>query len=64
MYTLVFRSIGVTGLAGLIAIATLRAASFPGPAIDENRSKKKTEINITNVSETAVKITRGWRNFR
>jgi len=46
MCTLVVRSIGVAGLAGLIAVATLNAASFPGPAVDENRSEKKTETVV------------------
>lgn len=49
MLSLVVRSIGVAGLAGLaglIASVMLSAASFPGPAVDENRSEKKTETVV------------------
>ena len=46
MSTLIVRSIGVAGLAGLLASVTLSAASFPGPAVDENRSEKKTETVV------------------
>jgi peptide-methionine (S)-S-oxide reductase len=42
----IVRFIGVAGLAGLIASVTLRAASFPGPAVDEDRSEKKTETVV------------------
>jgi peptide-methionine (S)-S-oxide reductase len=33
----------LAGIAGFFASVTLSAASFPGPAVDENRSDKKTE---------------------
>lgn len=32
--------------AGVFAAATLSAASFPGPAVDENKSEKKTETVV------------------
>lgn len=35
--------VSLTGIAGLLAGVTLSAASFPGPAVDENRPAKKTE---------------------
>lgn len=36
----------LSGIAGLFASVTLAAASFPGPAVDENRSDKKTETVV------------------
>ena len=38
--------IATVGLAAWIAGATLSAASFPGPAVDENRADKKTETVV------------------
>jgi peptide-methionine (S)-S-oxide reductase len=40
------RIVRTAGLAGLIASFTLSAASLPGPAVDENRSEKKTETVV------------------
>lgn len=42
----IVRFLGAAGLVGLIAGVTLSAASFPGPAVDENRSVKKTETVV------------------
>jgi len=38
--------IATVGFAAWIASATLSAASFPGPAVDENRQDKKTETVV------------------
>jgi peptide-methionine (S)-S-oxide reductase len=40
------RMLGKAGLASLIAGITLSAASLPGPAVDENRSEKKSETVV------------------
>src|SRR5271166_6563833 len=42
-YTSIIR---IAGLASLIVTATLSAASLPGPALDENRSAKKSETVV------------------
>src|SRR5580692_9606763 len=36
----------IVGLIGLMAGYTLSAASLPGPAVDENRSEKKSETVV------------------
>jgi len=41
-----FRSLQAAGLIGLIASLTLSAATLPGPAVDENRSEKKSETVV------------------
>jgi len=41
-----FRSLQTAGLIGLIASFTLSAATLPGPAVDENRSEKKSETVV------------------
>ena len=46
MFNPTVRFLGAAGLAFVIAGATLNAASFPGPAVDENRSQKKTETVV------------------
>ncbi|HTW65223.1 MAG TPA: peptide-methionine (S)-S-oxide reductase MsrA [Bryobacteraceae bacterium] len=42
----IVRFLGAAGLTGVVACVTLSAASFPGPAVDENRSQKKTETVV------------------
>jgi peptide-methionine (S)-S-oxide reductase len=42
----IVRSLKTAGLISLIAGFTLSAASLPGPAVDENRSEKKSETVV------------------
>jgi peptide-methionine (S)-S-oxide reductase len=42
----IVRSLRTAGLVSLIASFTLCAASLPGPAVDENRSEKKSETVV------------------
>jgi peptide-methionine (S)-S-oxide reductase len=42
----IVRSLATAGLISLIAGFTLSAASLPGPAVDENRSEKKSETVV------------------
>jgi len=51
----IFRFIACAGLAGLIGSVGLSAASFPGPALDENR-EKKTEIVSTGTTGHAESV--------
>jgi peptide-methionine (S)-S-oxide reductase len=46
MPKLIVRSLKTAGLISLIASSTLSAASLPGPAVDENRSEKKSETVV------------------